>query len=426
MNTAKILEAQLNAATKKERLAALEELMALYKEGTLKQPENTNYVNNHIHTTYSFSPYSPTSAAYTAWKNGLVTAGIVDHDSVAGIKEFLKAGEIIGIAVTSGFEVRCSMDETPFRGKRINNPDQKSVAYVACHGIPHQNIDKAEQWLAPYRANREKRNRSMVKRINALLPDSQLHIDYDQDVRSISQVEEGGSVTERHILYALSHKMTSALGKGQPILNYLQEQLSIEVTGGNLEKLSNPDTPYYEYYLLGVLKSSMVEQFYIDAMDECPTVQEFVRFTKEIGALSAYAYLGDIEDSVTGDKAAQSFEDSYLDQLIPWLAKIGFDSVTYMPTRNTSQQLARLTGLLDDNGLFQISGEDINTPFQSFICEALDKPQFQHLVTSTWALIGHEKAASKQQEDGLFTEKTVKAEPDLQKRIQAFAALGKE
>ena len=42
-----------------------------------------------------------------------------------------------------------------------------------------------------------------------------------------------------------------------------------------------------------------------------------------------------------------------------------------MPTRNTMEQLTRLRRLCDENGLFQVSGEDINSPRQSFIIRAM-------------------------------------------------------
>lgn len=43
-------------------------------KGEVPAPPDTYYVNNHIHTTYSFSPYNPAKAVYMAWKNGLKTA----------------------------------------------------------------------------------------------------------------------------------------------------------------------------------------------------------------------------------------------------------------------------------------------------------------------------------------------------------------
>ena len=71
---------KLNAATPAERLENLKEVLK-----TTTFPEMVpQYINNHIHTTYSFSPYSPTAAVYAARMEGLCTAGIIDHDSISG------------------------------------------------------------------------------------------------------------------------------------------------------------------------------------------------------------------------------------------------------------------------------------------------------------------------------------------------------
>ena len=48
---------KLNAPTKEERLANLKEVL----KDTPFPPMVPQYINNHIHTTYSFSPYSPTA-----------------------------------------------------------------------------------------------------------------------------------------------------------------------------------------------------------------------------------------------------------------------------------------------------------------------------------------------------------------------------
>ena len=55
----------LNAPTKEARLANLREVL----KTTEFPPMVPQYINNHIHTTYSFSPYSPTAAVYAtnAW-----------------------------------------------------------------------------------------------------------------------------------------------------------------------------------------------------------------------------------------------------------------------------------------------------------------------------------------------------------------------
>lgn len=67
-------------------LEQLRDIKARTDKAELPAPPDTYYVNNHIHTTYSFSPYNPTEAVYMAWKNGLKTAGIMDHDSAKRCK----------------------------------------------------------------------------------------------------------------------------------------------------------------------------------------------------------------------------------------------------------------------------------------------------------------------------------------------------
>ena len=57
----------------------------------------------------------------------------------------------------------------------------------------------------------------------------------------------------------------------------------------------------------------------------------------------------------------------------------------------TQDQLDRVMSLCERHGFFQISGEDINSPRQSFICKAMDDPMFAHLVDMAWKLVEREK-----------------------------------
>ncbi|MBQ8402770.1 MAG: PHP domain-containing protein, partial [Clostridia bacterium] len=160
------------------------------------------------------------------------------------------------------------------------------------------------------------------------------------------------------------------------------------------------------------------------ADEECMNIREFTALAKELGAISAYAYLGDVGESPTGDKKAQKFEDDYLPELFDTLADCGFSAVTYMPSRNTREQLATLMQYCHDRNLFEISGEDINSPRQSFICQALADPAYKHLRVATYALIGHEIAASECQCKSMFSDKTKESMPALADRIAAYSRIG--
>jgi hypothetical protein len=173
-------------------------------------------------------------------------------------------------------------------------------------------------------------------------------------------------------------------------MDFLAQDLKLDIKPRILEYLLDGSNEFYEYDLLGVLKSDMVEKFYINADAECPDVRDVLKLSKDTGSISAYAYLGDVGDSVTGDKKTQKFEDDYIELLFETLSDLGFDAVTYMPSRNLLKQLEKVKKLCEKYNLLQISGEDINSPRQSFICEALGKDEFKHLIDSTWMLIKHE------------------------------------
>jgi len=345
--------AQLNARTPDERLGNLRKAV----RETDFVPSDGCLVNNHIHTTYSFSPYSPSAAVFAARFEGLCTCGIVDHDSMGGALEFIEAGKITGIPTTVGAECRVSMKGTPFEGRRTNNPDQTGVSYMVLHGVPHEHIETVQSFFAPLRERRNERNRAMVANINRV---TGVHLDFERDVLPLSEYEHGGSVTERHLMLALARAL-------QPGLGMLEE-----------------------YDLVGRLKKECIPQVYIPADAECPSLEEVTGLAKRAGALLCYAYLGDVTVSVTGDKKAQKFEDDYLGELLETLKEAGIRGITYMPTRNTDTQLESLRALCDSLGFLQVSGEDINSPRQSFVIEKLRQPQFRNLVDSTWAIIRHE------------------------------------
>lgn len=373
----------LNAPTREERIANLREVLK-----TTQFPEQVpQYINNHIHTTYSFSPYSPTAAVYAARMEGLCTAGIIDHDSISGADEFLEAAEIIGIPVTIGMECRVSMEGTRLEGRRTNNPDQVGVSYMTIQSVPHDKIGRLVEFFKPYRAARDERNKKMIAKINDLLG---MALDYEKDVLPLSMHHDNGGVTERHLMYALAIAMVGKAGKGQSMVDYLTS-IGLNLNEKQKAQMLDTEYPFYEYDLLGLLKGAFVPKIYIDATDECPKLAEVVALCKEVDATLCYAYLGDVTASVTGDKKAQKFEDDYIEDVFECLKEEGVTAVTYMPTRNTMAQLEKLRGLCDQYGMFQISGEDINTPRQSFIIRAMENPMFANLIEATWKLIEHEK-----------------------------------
>ncbi len=413
------IKMRLDSPNKSERMAAIEEVNRLAKS----ERKRSGMTNNHVHSTYSFSPYTPARIVYEAQQNDLDIVGIMDHDAIGGAKEFIAAGKAFGIATTIGFEIRTDWSNTPFSDRRLNNPDQIGCAYMCVHGVPHTSIDRTAAFLKGVVSARNARNRKMVARINERIPD--IHISFDEDVIPLSMFSEGGSITERHILFALANKMIEEQGKGEPLIGYLQKALGLTLSSQQRAGLLDTEYDYYAFDVLNILKGNFVSQIFIPAEPpETPPISDVVEFCREIGAILSYAYLGDVTASPTGDKKAQVFEDAYLDELFAYLADLGVQAIAYMPTRNTEAQIRRIMTLCDRYGFFQISGEDINQPRQSFICEQLKEPMFSHLVEAAWALVGHESKATQNLEDGMFADRQKGRTLDI--KTSEYAAFGRD
>jgi len=420
---------------KSDRLTALDSLAAESPKGLFRDfQQSTAEINNHIHTIYSFSPYSPSMAALLAKKAGLGAAGSVDHDSIAAAEEMLAACAILGIGGCAGFEVRVSFKTgadgktSPFASRKINNPDSAGYAYMTVQGIPRQAIKKAAEFLAPIRVKRLERTKAMANSANSLLLESGLsNIDFEADVLAQSKYDEGGEITERHLLKAVADKIILKFGKGPELCEGVKSKMGITIPPRQIAMFADANNPHYIYDLLGILKTEFLPQIFIQPdEEECIPATQVTAFAQSIAAIPAYAYLGDVGESPTGDKKAEKFEDDYIEELFAEISRHGFKAITYMPPRNTQDQLRNLRRLSAEWGFMEISGVDINSSRQSFNCPEVLKNEFRHLLDTTWALIAHERLASVDTCYGLFSDKNPIASMNLAERLGVYADIGKK
>jgi hypothetical protein len=415
----------LNAPTMGERIAHLERLVRTDHGGIQDQPF-TDETNNHVHTFYSFSPYSPTYAAFMARRSGLQVVGSVDHDAIAAAPEMVAACKVLGLGSTVGAELRTTWYETPFGSRKINSPDAPGLAYVVLHGVPRRSWQALDRYLAPIREARNERNRAQLDNLNRLLTAAELEpLSFEDHVVPLSQSAEGGSITERHLVFAVVQRLIEHFGRGEALVAAVRDRLGVTVPSRLEPRLQDADNPHYPYDLLGVLKSGLVPSIFIVPEErECRPVAEVVETARRLGAIPAYAYLGDVGESPTGDKKAEKFEDDYLDELFSVITELGFQAVTYMPPRNSREQLLHLQQLCRRHELMEISGVDINSSRQSFNSPEVLQPEFRHLNQASWALVAHEKVSDCAPRLGLFAADNPMTEP-LEERIRRYARLGR-
>jgi hypothetical protein len=430
-SSAEALRARANdpGAAREDRLGALAELAA----GLPPRGESSGESNNHVHTIYSFSPYSPSMAALLAREAGLEVAGSVDHDSISGSREMVAACALVGIGGVTGCEIRVGFRTLPdgrrldFADRKINNPDSPGIVYMTIQGVPALRVDELSAFLAPIRRERIARTARMAASASAILREAGLEgIDMERDILARSMSREGGGVTERHLLAAVAARLIAAYGRGEALLAGMKRGLGIEPQKRPAALIADPRNPMLPYDLLGVLKSGFLDRIFEQpGEEECPPAAVAVAFARSIGAIPAYAYLGDVGESPTGDKKAEKFEDEFIEELFDAVKGSGFLAVAYMPPRNSAAQLARVRELCVERGLMQISGVDINSPRQAFNCPELRLPEFANLRDATWALVAHERLASIDPEAGLFTAGNPLAALGMPERLAAYAEAGR-
>ncbi|MGI6021283.1 MAG: PHP domain-containing protein, partial [Lachnospiraceae bacterium] len=415
-------EDMLNSKNRSDRLEAVRILRSKINDGTIPAVPRKDECNNHVHSKYSFSPYSPSMIAWRAYLAGLDTCGIMDHESVAGCLEFREACEILGIIPTIGFEIRLSMDNTEIKGKMLNNPEQPGIGYFPVHGIPLRSLDKVSEFLKPIRHARELRNRRMTSVINEIISPYGMELDFDRDIIPLSNWNENGSITERHILFATAKAMLKECKRGNQIIDFLKIDMDIPLQEKAQAYLSDTESPIYEYDLLNVLKGFFSEKMYIPTtLDETPDIRTAIPYLNSIGCIPTYTYLGDIRGvSVTGDKKSMKFEDDILDELFVCFNNCDMRAMSYAPTRNKPDQIVRLRSLCKKYDMFEVSGEDINQPRQGFICSQRSEEDRVFFNDSTWALIGHETKAEKDLEDSIISDRIKARYPERADRIRAY------
>lgn len=393
------------------RLHALKALAGSVKNGSLKREEPKGGISHRIYTTYSFSPYTPSKAAFMGYMSGVETLGIVDRDSVSGAKEFLAACDMLGVAATFGAECLVNMNGTSLDGLQLNCPEQPSLAFCVLHGIPHQSIDRYTGYFEYYAEKRVERIEKMTGKYNELLAEYGLNLDFEKDIKSLATLSDGGVLTEEHLLLGVANKLLEKYNKGTEIIDFFLGELELEVTDEQKKYLKDTFNPGYELDMADVLRQDLLPMW-VDADEECPDVKELVKIAKETGAILAYSY--------TGEEVATA------EEIFTAVKSLGFNAVTFMPSKLSHEEHLRIKTLCQKHDLLPISGEYLNRPRQPFASEMWNDSALDYLKDTSWAIIGHEKAASVNEEFGMFSKKIINKFPTLQERIDYFSALAKK
>jgi hypothetical protein len=306
------LEARLRDPEPAVRFAAVRSLSALAREGTAPVLPETDLVNMHCHSWFSFNAYghSPSSLAWLARHKGFRAIGLVDMDVLDGVDEFFRATDVLGVRAGAGIETRLFVPE--YRGLEINSPGEPGIAYHMGIGFAGGAVpDKVLPVLTDLRERSTRRNREVVARLSSYL--SPVSVDYEGDVLPLTPA---GMATERHIALACVRRVASEVAVPA---GYWARILDIPL--GQVEGLAG------ESALADLVRKRLMKRggvAYIPPTEESfPVVDAFHHLVLACQALPCVAWLD-------GTSPAEEAAEQYLRY---WLGK-GAVVVNIVPDRN--------------------------------------------------------------------------------------------
>jgi len=140
-------------------------------------------VDLHVHSLYSDGTNTPKELLDQALKLKLSAVALTDHDTVDGVEEAIHYGRKHGIMVFSGLEVSASNQDTSL--------------HILGYGVNHKH-EGLKNWLVPIQRGREKRNRTIIKKLQ------QQNIDIQ--IEELERFSHCGQTGRPHIARLLVHK----------------------------------------------------------------------------------------------------------------------------------------------------------------------------------------------------------------------------
>lgn len=360
METIGQLEAQLNDFSPASRAQALEALVS--RAGPPAGVQEA--VNLHCHTFFSFNAYgySPSGLAWLARQRGFRAVGIVDFDVLNGVDEFLGACEHLGVRGSAGMETRVCIPE--FSDREINSPGEPGVLYHMGIGFPSSQAPaEVAPILADMRQRAERRNRTMVERINAHL--SPVNVDFERDVLPLTPA---GNATERHILAAYLRAAAKRFPEPVPFwaekLQLTPEQVTAQI--GNTTMFQN------------TVRAKLMKRggvgYAQPGPESFPTVEQVNRLIVACGALPCAAWL----DGTSPGEQAEA-------ELLELLIAEGVVALNIIPDRNWNipdpetrrlkvQKLYEVVALSQKLDLPLNVGTEMNAPGQKRV-DDFDAPE---------------------------------------------------
>ncbi len=363
-------------------------------------------VNLSIHSNLSFSPYSPTLAAYMAYKNGVKIAAVCDYGTEKGCSEFNNACNILKIQSVNGFEVTL---------KRKNGEE----ALCSFYSLSQAALDQFKPLLVQFRNACRLRAKKICEKINDKLSVYSLTIDFEKEVAKKINEKAGETLTVKHLFMEAGSKLIKKYGKGKPLANFLRETLCFDIDEGVFNLLCDANNPFYEYDLISALRHNYSEA---DASLTPPSFSDYLKIADECGAIVAYQYNAP-DNWLKNQTESQKTKEHFI-QLIKQAKSEGFNAIS-VSAKNLNEDLTEeFISLIEKEEMLAVFTVKTEYPRSHFESSAPARSR-EYLEKCAFAMIGNLQSVLEDVNAGLFLQKSVESCPNFNDRLNLFAQIGR-
>ena len=143
-----------------------------------------NFCDLHTHSHYSDGTCSPAEIIAQAEKLGLSAVALTDHNTVAGLPDFMEAARNSPVEAVPGVEISCQYGDT-------------ELHLVGLY-LPMENLDVITVYLESLNRKKEESNRQLIQNL--------IQAGYDLDYEQIRQAHPDGTVNRAVIAASMLEK----------------------------------------------------------------------------------------------------------------------------------------------------------------------------------------------------------------------------
>ena len=342
-------------------------------------------------TTYYYSRYSPSLAAYLAHVNDVAVVGVNDYGTVKGFKEFKFAADIARLKYVYGYHAEV---------KPLFNED---YAVVYSYAVPFSCAKGLQKDLEPVRKIKRDYVLYVISEINKRLKKTNIKLN-EGDVIKKSEYLSGGAVTEKHVAKAAAEILTEKFG-AEKAAEFLTETLKLKLTDDEIRYISDADNEYILEDTARILGEYIRKRFKCENLS---AVKDIVDINDKYGVLTAYKL------------KIRTLDEVDLKKKCALIKGCGVDGVAFNGKYLNDDELLKAYEIIYDSELIPVEIVRAGMVRQNIHLNSASEKQ----LDVAYLLVGSAIAAACGQDEG-FKGKSFTA-GEFKKKAEVFINAGKE